>query len=253
MTSSLMGLFQKKRFIDFMKKLQTWKARCAFFGRNLHSMMPLDPTHVRFKRTCVGSNGIPLGCPLLLPVDTVNCVTTLKVDVKTTWGKQGADGIYALDSKKPMSIIYSEAGLDENTQDFVGHAIALHRDESYKTRSCAETFSRIVLYAESVARYGTSPYLYPLYGLGELPQGTIPVSFRQTNCVVVFKDVIRSQCPTFAGLKLLASKSACVCNCAARLGNAPAPIPIPILIVNVVATLFGLLSLRPSTTAYDST
>ena len=28
-----------------------------------------------------------------------------------------------------------------------------------------------MLYAESVARYGTSPYLYPLYGLGELPQG----------------------------------------------------------------------------------
>jgi hypothetical protein len=28
-------------------------ARCAFFGRNLHSRMPLDPTHVRLKRTCV--------------------------------------------------------------------------------------------------------------------------------------------------------------------------------------------------------
>jgi hypothetical protein len=27
--------------------------RCAFFDRILHSMMPLDPTHVRFKRTCV--------------------------------------------------------------------------------------------------------------------------------------------------------------------------------------------------------
>jgi hypothetical protein len=26
-------------------------ARCAFFGRNLHSRMPLDPTHVRLKRT----------------------------------------------------------------------------------------------------------------------------------------------------------------------------------------------------------
>jgi hypothetical protein len=24
--------------------------RCAFFGRNLHSRMPLDPTHVRLKR-----------------------------------------------------------------------------------------------------------------------------------------------------------------------------------------------------------
>jgi hypothetical protein len=28
-------------------------ARCAFSDRNLHSRMPLDPTHVRFKRTCV--------------------------------------------------------------------------------------------------------------------------------------------------------------------------------------------------------
>ena len=27
------------------------------------------------------------------------------------------------------------------------------------------------LYSESLARYGKSPYLYPLYGLGELPQG----------------------------------------------------------------------------------
>jgi hypothetical protein len=28
-------------------------ARCAFFGRNLHSRMPLDPTHVRLTRTRV--------------------------------------------------------------------------------------------------------------------------------------------------------------------------------------------------------
>jgi Rab GDP dissociation inhibitor len=29
---------------------------------------------------------------------------------------------------------------------------------------------RCKLYGESLARYGKSPYLYPLYGLGELPQ-----------------------------------------------------------------------------------
>jgi hypothetical protein len=28
-----------------------WAARCAFSDRNLHSMMPLDRTHVRLKRT----------------------------------------------------------------------------------------------------------------------------------------------------------------------------------------------------------
>jgi hypothetical protein len=37
--------------------------------------MPLDPTHVRLKRVI---DGIPLGSSLLLPVDTVNCVATLK-------------------------------------------------------------------------------------------------------------------------------------------------------------------------------
>lgn len=34
-----------------------------------------------------------------------------------------------------------------------------------------ELVNRCKLYMESIARYGKSPYLYPLYGLGELPQG----------------------------------------------------------------------------------
>lgn len=34
-----------------------------------------------------------------------------------------------------------------------------------------ETINRIRLYVNSMARYGKSPYIYPLYGLGELPQG----------------------------------------------------------------------------------
>ncbi|KAF9933476.1 Rab GDP dissociation inhibitor alpha [Modicella reniformis] len=34
-----------------------------------------------------------------------------------------------------------------------------------------KTTERIVLYMSSMARWGKSPYLYPLYGLGELPQG----------------------------------------------------------------------------------
>ena len=70
-----------------------------------------------------------------------------------------------------MEEVYKKFGLDENTCDFVGHALALHRDDGYLSLSALDTIKRIRLYSDSLARYGKSPYLYPLYGLGELPQG----------------------------------------------------------------------------------
>ena len=70
-----------------------------------------------------------------------------------------------------MSEVYTKFGLDENTSDFVGHALALHRDDTYLGIPCGLTLKKIKLYSDSLARYGKSPYLYPLYGLGELPQG----------------------------------------------------------------------------------
>ncbi|CAH2005246.1 unnamed protein product [Acanthoscelides obtectus] len=70
-----------------------------------------------------------------------------------------------------MQALYDKFGLDKNTQDFTGHALALHRDDSYLNRPAIETVNRIKLYSDSLARYGKSPYLYPMYGLGELPQG----------------------------------------------------------------------------------
>lgn len=70
-----------------------------------------------------------------------------------------------------MADVYKKFGLDPNTCDFVGHALSLHRDDDYLQRPCSDTINRIKLYSDSLARYGKSPYLYPLYGLGELPQG----------------------------------------------------------------------------------
>lgn len=67
--------------------------------------------------------------------------------------------------------LFTKYGVDQNTQDVMGHAIALYRNDDFKQMNMIEFIERSKLYSESLARYGKSPYLYPLYGLGELPQG----------------------------------------------------------------------------------
>lgn len=72
-----------------------------------------------------------------------------------------------------MRQVYDKFGLEATTRDFVGHSMALYTTDDYidnrgMAKNCVE---RIRLYVNSMARYGKSPYIYPLYGLGELPQG----------------------------------------------------------------------------------
>ena len=76
-------------------------------------------------------------------------------------------------SQCTMKQVYDKYGLEQTTRDFVGHSMALYPTDDYidkkgMARDCVE---RIRLYVNSMARYGKSPYIYPLYGLGELPQG----------------------------------------------------------------------------------
>lgn len=66
--------------------------------------------------------------------------------------------------------LYEKFNLDANTGEFTGHALALFCNDDYLNEPCAQLIRRVKLYCESLARYGKSPYLYPLYGLGELPQ-----------------------------------------------------------------------------------
>ncbi|OBA21204.1 rab GTPase activator [Metschnikowia bicuspidata var. bicuspidata NRRL YB-4993] len=73
--------------------------------------------------------------------------------------------------KNSMDEVYTHFGLERGTKDFIGHAMALWANDDYLTELARPTIERIILYVQSVAKYGKSPYIYPLYGLGELPQG----------------------------------------------------------------------------------
>lgn len=67
--------------------------------------------------------------------------------------------------------VFNKFGLEDGTKNFIGHAMALYDNDDYLQQAAREPVERIMLYCQSMARYGKSPYLYPLYGLGELPQG----------------------------------------------------------------------------------
>jgi Rab GDP dissociation inhibitor len=72
-----------------------------------------------------------------------------------------------------MKQVYDKYGLEATTRDFIGHSMALYTTDEYidKKGMAKDCVERIRLYVNSMARYGKSPYIYPLYGLGELPQG----------------------------------------------------------------------------------
>eukprot|EP01083_Nonionella_stella_P032634 89317_1 len=72
-----------------------------------------------------------------------------------------------------MREIFKYFKLDENTIAFTGHSLALYLDDSYEDdpREVVPFIERCKLYAYSVSRYGSSPYIYPLWGLGGLPEG----------------------------------------------------------------------------------
>ncbi|XP_031562435.1 rab GDP dissociation inhibitor alpha-like [Actinia tenebrosa] len=81
----------------------------------------------------------------------------------STW--QGCDPV-----NTTMKEVFEHWGLSNDTAEFTGHAIALYLDDGYKEKPCGDAIRRIKLYYDSLSRYGKSPYLYPVYGLGELPQ-----------------------------------------------------------------------------------
>jgi Rab GDP dissociation inhibitor len=70
-----------------------------------------------------------------------------------------------------MSDVLKKFELEPNTIDFIGHAVALFADDDFLRKPAIECIEKIKLYMDSIGRYGDSPFIYPLYGLGGIPEG----------------------------------------------------------------------------------
>ena len=69
-----------------------------------------------------------------------------------------------------MRQLYNDFGLQPDTHQFISHAMCLQLDEAHMDQPAAATVQALQTYMYSLSRYGTSPYIYPLYGLGGLPE-----------------------------------------------------------------------------------
>ncbi|KAG7261916.1 hypothetical protein CRUP_026445 [Coryphaenoides rupestris] len=85
--------------------------------------------------------------------------------------------------------LFQHFDLGPEVMEVTGHAVALHHSEDYLDQPCAESIKRMRLYLESIARYKSSPFLYPLNGLGELPQGFARLSAEHGGTYIVNRVV----------------------------------------------------------------
>lgn len=72
---------------------------------------------------------------------------------------------------QPMSDVFAKYKLESNTIDFIGHAISMYNNDKYLEKPAIECIAKVQLYMDSIGRYGDHPFLYPIYGLGGIPEG----------------------------------------------------------------------------------
>lgn len=68
-----------------------------------------------------------------------------------------------------MRELYKDFSLTPETQEFVSHATCFMTDDVHLDYPAATTVKEFQTYCYSLAHYGTSSYIYPVYGLDGLP------------------------------------------------------------------------------------
>jgi len=85
--------------------------------------------------------------------------------------------------------LFAKFSLDDDTVDFVGHAMALQDSDTYLTQPAIKLIDAVKLYATSLAAHSKSPYLYPVYGLSGLPEAFSRVCSVRGGIFMLHHDV----------------------------------------------------------------
>jgi Rab GDP dissociation inhibitor len=94
------------------------------------------------------------------------------VQFVSAWDEKNPESMQGLDPRRhTMKQVYEKFGLQEGTIEFIGHCVALESNDDYLSKACGPTIASCQLYVKSLMQYGGSPFIYPIYGLGGLPEG----------------------------------------------------------------------------------
>jgi len=156
------------------------------------------------------------------------------------WEEENPKTHQGMDLKKnTIKEVFDHFGLKPDTIDFIGHAMALRANDSYLNTPAIDTIMRIRLYGESVLSYGNSPYIYPLYGLAEMPQGFARLSAIYGGTYMLNKPVEQI---VFENGKIVGVKSEGeVAKCKFVIGD-PSYFPDKVKKVGQVASCICILS-----------
>jgi len=90
---------------------------------------------------------------------------------------------------EPFKNIVAKFDLEDNTIDFIGHAVALYTNDDFLNEPSILTIRKLHLYFNSVGLYGESPFIYPVYGLGGIPEGFTRMCAIQGGTFMLNQDI----------------------------------------------------------------
>lgn len=87
------------------------------------------------------------------------------------WRREDTKTHNKIEPDAPFKDVLKKFSLEDNTADFIGHAVALETTDDFMNKPVWKMMESLKLYQNSIGRYGDSPFIYPVYGLSGLAEG----------------------------------------------------------------------------------